>query len=395
MRRATWAARSTQLDRPAVAAAAAAVLVGAFVVLRLLLAGGGLSGFVLAGDASSDARRVPAELHVRHDGGYDGQFVYRIALDPLTHEQVAHGIALDAPSYRQGRIATSALAWAVHTATRMPTTGALLLVNALALVAAAGFGARLLHDLGGHSLWGVLLALSLGTVIPLARDLTEPVSWAAVLAGLSWVVRKQWAAAGAAFVVAVLARETALLVPAAVGLTVLATAVRTRQWRPALAPAAAMLLPLAALAAWQAHLRTVWGTAPYQGGTHNVGTPFLGVLQSLLGRLHDTSSHAPLLNQTAWTVERWTLVVLLVTAALAWRRSGLPAALPLAWVLATGLALSLGAWSYDAQFLRVVNDAIGLSVLVLVLQRTRASRTVLALVAAVSAGVALMYVAAP
>ena len=43
--------------------------------------------------------------------GYDGAFVYRLALDPFTEQPVAHGITLDNPSYRQQRIVLPLVAW--------------------------------------------------------------------------------------------------------------------------------------------------------------------------------------------------------------------------------------------------------------------------------------------
>ena len=79
---------------------------------------------------------------------------------------------------------------------------------------AAAFAVRLAVALGRHPLTGLVLAVPAGMPISLGRHLTEPVAWAAVLAGLWYARQRRWAPAAAALTVAVLARETSLVVVA-------------------------------------------------------------------------------------------------------------------------------------------------------------------------------------
>ncbi len=76
--------------------------VAAFLTVRLIQSDGP-GGFVLAGSPESTTS-APSELH-HYGTGYDGQFVYRLALDPFTRAVTAHGMTLDLPAYRQQRIA--------------------------------------------------------------------------------------------------------------------------------------------------------------------------------------------------------------------------------------------------------------------------------------------------
>ena len=39
----------------------------------------------VAGDQYTDARRVPLPVE-QHSAGYDGQFYYRLAMNPFTHQ---------------------------------------------------------------------------------------------------------------------------------------------------------------------------------------------------------------------------------------------------------------------------------------------------------------------
>ena len=367
-------------DQPWVTVAVAALLVGAFLLLRLVMVGGP-AAFVAAGEQYVDPSRAPAELVVEPGSGYDGQFVYRMALEPLPTTQTGHGITFDSSSYRAQRVVTPALAWAVVRLTPLEEAAALLAVNVLALLVAAWAAGRLVRRFGGHAAWGVLPVLSFAMVIPLARDLTEPVAWAATLVALElWLAgRRPWAAL--LFTIAVLARETSILVPAGLGLWAVVEAMRARRVQ---LPVLWLLLPLAVEVAWQLHLGTVWGELPVRTGKENVGTPFLGVARTLVD-LDGARAHP------VWEAERLAVLGLLVWSGVRLWSSTLPGGVRVAWGLSALLALSLGGWTYDAQFLRAVNEAIGLSLLVLVLDRALLSRLVLSGAALLSAYVGWQY----
>jgi hypothetical protein len=380
--------------RPAVSARSAvlvalALIVG-FVLVRLLLATS-LAGFPVASDEFVDPARTPDRLAVTTDsGGYDGQFVYRLALDPWTSERTADGITLDNPAYRQQRIVTPVLAWTVSLLPGVSTLLALLLVNVAALMVAAVFAVRLALALGRHPLAGLVLALPAGMPISLGRQLTEPVAWAAVLAGLWYARQRRWPAAAAALTVAVLARETSLVV--VVGLAV-GELWRLRGGRRARdLPALAWLaLPAAAAVAWQLVLLHVWGVLPVRSGgpTNFGGWPVLGVLDTLAAGVP-----GPAVLTAVVTAERVGVLALFGYAgwALATRRAGVTGGETAAWALAVALALALTGWTSDVQFLRAANEAIGLSVLVALSdRRSRLGRWALLLAAAMVCGVALEY----
>lgn len=92
-----------------------------------------------------------------------------------------------------------------------------------------------------------------------------------------------------------------------------------------------------------------------------------------------------------WQAERLAVLALLGWAAVRLRRSPVPDGLRVAWALGALLALSLGGWTYDVQFLRAINEAIGLSLLVLVVDRTLISRLLLAGAALLSVYVGWQY----
>jgi len=368
----------------------ALALVLGFVLVRLVLATS-VAGFTVAGDRFVDPALTPDRLPVTQEsGGYDGQFVYRLALQPWTQQRTDYGITLDNPAYRQQRIATPALAWAVGLLPGVSTALALLLVNVAALTVAAAFAVRLAVALGRHPVAGLVLAVPAGMPISLGRDLTEPVAWAAVLAGLWYARQQRWPATAAALTVAVLARETSLVVVAGLAAAQLWRLLSgdPRGNRGALAWLA---VPAVTAVAWQLVLLRAWGVLPVRSGgtTSFAGQPVLRVLDTLAAGVPGP----PVLTAVV-TAERVGVLALFgyAAVALATRRAGATGGEAVAWALSVLMALAVAGWTSDVQFLRAANEAIGLSVLVALSdRRSRAGRWALLLAAAMTCGVALEY----
>jgi hypothetical protein len=434
--------RATLARRPVLSTTVlAGLLVLGFVLLRLTFATS-LDGFPVASERFVDPTRTPDRLEVvTETGGYDGQFVYRLAVDPWTVRPTEHGVRLDNPAYRQQRIATPVLAWTLALLPGLSTTLALVLVNAAALLVAAAYGSRLAVESGRNPLCGLVLAFPACMPISLGRDLTEPLAWAAVLAGLWYARRRRWAVAGVALTVAVLARETSLVVIAGLAVGAVVQAARSvprRLGAPATAgvgsrtaptagpdpgpepgpeprpeprpePGATsgtawragsawwLALPIAIGIGWQVLLWRAWGTLPLRsGGSGNLADlPLLGVFRSLVADLPDFTSSAisnPLVGVVVFG-ERLAVLALFCYAGLALLRGHgrLGTGEAVAWALSVAMVMSLRGWSSDVQFLRAANEAVGLSLLVAVGDERVSGRLARSLGAGLAVGVALMY----
>lgn len=255
------------------------VLVLALVYVGLTLAryGGDPMMFALVGTQHSqgDAAGSP---------GYDGQFAYFIARDP------AGGCPqplCDAPSYRYQRILYPLLAWALALGQSEAVPWTLIAVNVVALVGGTYFTERLL-DAHRVSRWYALTyGLYGGLVAGLRFDLTEPLAYGLVQAGLwLWVERearrKRQEAGGEGqearkrfavcnlqfglFALAALTKETALIAVAGL-LLYLAL---ERRWREAFRLGLIAGLPFAI---WQGVL-WAWLKSPGLGSGGDMATPF-------------------------------------------------------------------------------------------------------------------------
>src|ERR1041384_6678894 len=97
-----WLARLDTPDAPCLLVA----FVVALCLFQLLHRTWQAADFVIAGTAVVEGQKLPTEIPYPpvNGAGYEGQFYFRLALDPFTNKQTDHGIKLDAPARRHQRI---------------------------------------------------------------------------------------------------------------------------------------------------------------------------------------------------------------------------------------------------------------------------------------------------
>lgn len=354
-------------DHPPAVAAVAGAAGALFVVTRLLVvAKGDLTRFVMAGRDFVNPATAPAGLHVFHGSGYDGQFYYRLALDPANLHKTAFGITLDA-GFRIQRIGLSALAWLASAGRHSAVPDALVAINLAALVALAWLGAVIAKDAGRHAAWGLLLAGYWGFLFSIGRDLPEVLASCLLVGGLLALRRGRPVVAGVVFACAVLTLETTLDVVIAVALVALVQILR-RKRRPGRADVA-WLLPGLAFVGWQLIGWSVTGTLPMRADTgDNIGAPVVNALGAVVHYLARIGSAGSLI----WLGELFVLAVVTLFAGWSLVRSRVPVWEKTAWVLAVLVAISLsrGVWYGRADF-RGFEDLYLLSTIVLIGSRHR------------------------
>lgn len=206
---------------------------------------------------------------VEHGIGYDGQFFFYLAHDPLLRADDPQ-LFIDRPAYRYGRILYPALAWAASLGRAEAVPWALLGVNLAAALGGTFASVAVLRTLGASRWLALGFAFSPAVLIGLIADLSEPSAFALVALGLALHVRQRHREAGLALALATLAREASVLVPLGFGLH----AVARRAWREA----ASYSLPLALPAAWHLWVWAKLGSLPMLQGPANFGPPFSGAL---------------------------------------------------------------------------------------------------------------------
>jgi len=197
---------------------------------------GHLSLFIMAGHVYTHRAQLPRGLLLVPSAGYDGQFFYRLALDPANWHATAFGITMD-QTYRYTRIGYPILAWILSLGQHQLVPVTLVVVNLLGVAAMAVLGGMFARDAGRHALWGLAFVAYFGLVISVGRDTAEPVAEACMLGGLLACRRggtRMYLLATALFAYGAITRETILFAPAAIAVTRL-IAIARRRANPGLA----------------------------------------------------------------------------------------------------------------------------------------------------------------
>jgi hypothetical protein len=229
----------SRFDRPIVAGVIAFVAWLGFVLARWQIwANGNLSKFILLGSGPTGFT-VPAQLprgvviSDPNNAGYDGQFYYRLALDPFDWARTAFGITMD-QSYRYTRIGYPVLAWLGSFGQHQLVPYVLVLINLVGVAAMAVLGGMFARASGRHALFGLAFAAYFGLVISVGRDTAEPVAEACMLGGLLAYRRSRFVLAACLFAFGAITRETILLAPVGIAVVRLIAMARRRD-RPGLA----------------------------------------------------------------------------------------------------------------------------------------------------------------
>ena len=266
-------------------------------------------------------RTAVREQLVVSPGGYDGQFYYFAAFDPLltryAHAPDNYTLMMDMAPYRYGRIGhvwlTRLIAgerWRAYPAGLVWTVLVGCVWSALALSAIA------LHS-GRSAWWGAATLLVPGFWQSVQLTLPEPLAAAAVLTGLACCQRKWWVLAAVAFASAMLVRETTLVAVAAICLLMIAREDR----RTGVLVLGAAVLPSAL---WRWHvgsvLYPVFGMDAFVFNPGTFGWPVAGMAHAALS-VFDGTYHrgVPSISRAALLFAP-LLLAASALAAWAWRR---------------------------------------------------------------------------
>ena len=280
---ATW----SKLNRPLVPGIIAFLGWLGFALARWQIwAKGHLSLFIMAGHTYTHRAQLPHGLLLVPSAGYDGQFYYRLALDPFNWHATAFGITMD-QSYRYPRIGYPFLAWIFSLGQHQLVPVVLVVLNLFGVAAMAMLGGAFARQSGRHALWGLAFAAYFGLVISIGRDTAEPLAEACMLGGLLAYRRglkgsgPMYLLATALFTYGALTRETILFAPAAIAVTRL-IAIARRKANPGLADLT-WLVPAAAFGVIELAVHfAVKGEFPLLANSNrNLTVPFTALAHAL------------------------------------------------------------------------------------------------------------------
>lgn len=362
---------------PVALAALGVVVSGVFALVHLVVAAkGDISAFILVGAGHAVPAQLPPGITVYHEG-YDGQFYYRLAVDPLQWRHSALGVTFDS-AYRIVRIAYPALAWLLAAGQRDVVPVTLIVVNVLAFGVLAGCACALARDAGRHPAWGLLIPAYWGYLWTISRDLTELVAAAALVGTLLAIRRDRQLVAALCLSVGVLGRETAMVLVAAIFLARMVGWARGATGRTIEPPDRTLgdlanggpgfadlvwLLPAVTFAGWELAVYERIGVFPVSASAStNRGLPFAGIV-------HGIGHYLPLLphgSAVEWLVELLVLTFVVLGALVSFPNTRALVHERLAWIgfLVLSISLSDDIWQGDVGF-RSLDEVFVLSAVLL------------------------------
>lgn len=205
--------------------------------------------------------------------GYDGQFVYYIALDP-TPEVVAP--KLDVPAYRYQRILLPLLARMISLGNPVALPWVLAILGICAQAIGTWIVAEILTGWGISRWYALVYGLWAGFVLSVRLDLPEPLAYAFIAGALFMVGRERHRLSWLLYALALFTKEVTILFIAAQLLTYILQC----RWRYAVSLGVVSLLPFALFQGW---LWIVFGHMGIGSGgamaTSFEWIPFMGILR--------------------------------------------------------------------------------------------------------------------
>jgi len=208
-----------RLDYPAVTGLIAFIAWLAFVIARWQTwAKGHITLFIMSGvKFSHPAQMSPRISHVPL-AGYDGQFYYRLALNPFNWHATAYGITMD-HNYRYTRIGYPLVAWILSAGQHRLVPTVLVVINLVCVGIIGWLGGKFARESGRHALWGLFFVAYFGLVISIGRDTSEPLADACMLGGLLAYRHARYVLAAILIMYGVITNEPILVLAVAIALT--------------------------------------------------------------------------------------------------------------------------------------------------------------------------------
>ena len=272
------------LDHPTATLLITAAAYLIFIGFRLAFHSFDPSVFITAGDKLCDPGLVPDKVSILENSyGYDGQFYYRLALDPFTSKAFDFGVRLDTPQYRHQRILYPFVVWLFSFGNAESVPFLMIAVNFAALCLMGWFGGAYAKTMDRHALWGLVFSLSPGLILSLARDLTEILEICLLLGGLLFIRKGKNLLATFFLTLAVLTKETALVMTVGIFFSYIIS-----KWKDGCTNQIKWFLfgvPVLSYCIWQTLLFLNWQQFPALSGNNQVGFPFVGMINFVISNL--------------------------------------------------------------------------------------------------------------
>jgi len=250
---------------------------------------GNFGGFVYFGSYFEQAIHPPRDAPITSVYGYDGQYMWRMAVSPLLgdHQVLT---ALAGNEYRAQRVLYPTLAWLLAGGRAALVPFALQLLGWASVLGLVALMSLTAVRNGRSAWWGLPLGLLPGMYLGLLRDVADPMAVTLMVGTLVVIDRQRWWLATLAMTAAVLTRESMMVLPVALVASVVVSRMDLPAHLKAVGlPSKALIAPAlaaAAFALWELYAGSRLGHSPI---TATPDQQLTGPFNAIVAQLHVTA----------------------------------------------------------------------------------------------------------
>lgn len=337
---------------------------GIFVGQTLWRNGFDFSHFIIAGNIFVNSEQLTEPIKIlkkcgpeERCGGYDGQFYYRLALDPLTNKRTDYGVTIDLPALRHQRILYPVLVRIFSLGINSAVPIIMVLLNLVALGLMAYFAGKIMKKLNYNIYWGLLIPFYPGFLFTLARDLTEILGICLLTIAFFFLLKERKIAFAVSASLAVLARETTLIFALGFLVAYLYQVIFQKE-KLSFKLFLIYLSPILVFLLWQLILAWVWPRWAINSSIYyNITWPFAGLVYHI--------KNGRLLNRQN-LIEIFYLLFIITSAAWAYLKTKIDPGVKFSFLIALiiFMLISKSIWIEDWSYMRAFSELYFFSVLI-------------------------------
>ncbi len=169
------------------------------------------SFFIVASSVYVDSGNIQDSIYINVNSGYDGQFYYKLALNPFDFSKQSDGIKFDNPVYRTQRILYPLFCWMFSFGNTSLIPIVMVLINSLAIFLIWYIFLLFCKMFNQNIAYSLIPILFSGLYISLGRDLLEPLESLFVILVFYFLFRKKYVLASLFMLFAFFTKETSIL----------------------------------------------------------------------------------------------------------------------------------------------------------------------------------------
>lgn len=254
-------------------------LISLFTVVRLFNANYNASFFIVAGSDFVDSNLTLTPILVQKGQGYDGQFFYKYAINPLNFDKFKFGVNVDLPNYRMQRIGYPLFVWLIALGNFKLVPFSLIITNVLAFIGVIFFSIKIVSHHKVNLIYSLIPLLFCGLYMSLSRNLSEVFELFCFSGCIYYFIKKNPVIFCFFAALTLLTRETSII---ALAPLILFNIFYVFKNKGKISNILFYIIPIAIILIWKMIIQLNVSNSEITGGYNHLGFPFYGIIKGFI-----------------------------------------------------------------------------------------------------------------